>query len=437
MKPLSYLIPVTAAVIFSNTAFSNDLLEIYQLAKTNDPQLNASHHLRLATEELRPQSLARFKPQVTLTADASHTQQENVESSQFVDDTSRSSQISLNARQTLYHKTFFHQLKQADANIRKAVSEYHDAEQNLIVRSAESYFEILSAQDNLEFAVAEKNAINRQLEQTRQRFEVGLIAITDVHEAQAAYDLAVAQEIAAENRLAIAHEALREITGETHQNLARLNEESKLELLDNRSVNDWVESATAQNFRLLAAQADVDIASEQIKVDRADHYPTFDLFARYAHSDNDSGFTSGSSVNATIGVEMELPLYLGGGVSSRGRESAHRHTVAKDRYEQELRATQRQVRNAYLNINASFSQVNALKQALISTQSALEATQAGLEVGTRTTVDVLDTRRELFRAQRDYSRARYDFLLNLLRLRQAAGILNENDVETINNWLRF
>jgi len=296
---------------------------------------------------------------------------------------------------------------------------------------------VLAAQDNVTFAKAERKAIARQLDQTNERFDVGLIPITDVHEAQASYDLSIADGIDADNTLLSAYEGLREVTGKYHGVLAALIANTPLPSPDPDNIERWVEVALNENLNVQATQ----FASENLRhaIDRAKsgHYATVDIVASQSNNVSGGGSLGGSEIDSTaLSLQFNVPLYQGGRIRSQTREALARLNEASQQLEQQRRSTVRQVRESYLGVLASISRINALKQAEKSSQSALQANEVGLEVGTRTTVDVLDARRILFRAKRDRARARYDYILNTLRLKQAAGALTNNDIREVNRWLR-
>ncbi len=429
------------AVMLTGPAAADDLADVYRLALESDPQLRQAESAYLATGETHTQARARLLPQASLSANLMRDRLEiqSSDSALFAEDTiySTNKGYTLSLSQALYRRDTYKQMRQSDAATAQAEAQFHAAEQDLITRAAERYFNVLAAADNVEFARAEKDANQRLLDQAQQRFEVGLIAITDVHEAQAAYDLAVAQEIAAENRLAISKEELREITGSTHDSLATLSAEAPLLRPEPENLQEWLNTASEQNFPLLAAQYAVEASRAGMEVQRSGHYPTLDLVASYDYSDTSNGRFGGSESNdAVIGLQFNLPLYQGGGVSARKREAAHRLTGTREALEQQRRATDLQTRSAYLTVLDSISSVRALNQAVISTQSALDATEAGYEVGTRTIVDVVQLQRNLFDARRNYSRARYNYVLSTLRLKSAAGLLNAEDVQQVNRWLQ-
>ena len=413
------------------------LLELYRLAEQNDPQLKIANQERLATLEKKSQARAPLSPQLTLGADATenlHT--ENWMSGNDLENTSIGYNVSLSY--ALYRRDLKIQLEQVDSKIQQAEASYESARQNLMERLSSSYFQILAANDNLKFAQSAKQAFKRQLDEARQRFEVGLIAITDVEEAQAGYDLAVADEISAQNELDNAQEALREITGSYHRVLAALDEKTPLLEPEPADIDAWTKIALEQNPELLAAQSAVKEARQEIEKQRAANLPTIDLVGRHSYSDVIRGNDNppGSlATNNSVGIQLNYFLYEGGAIRSRIKEAQLRHVQVLDRLEQQRRAIQLETRQAYLTLRSNISRVKALKQALKSTETASQAVQTGFELGTRTSVDVVNAQRDLLSAQRNYSGARYDYVLNSLRLKKAAGLLNVEDLAGINKWL--
>ena len=426
-----------ASLTLPGQVFAGGLLDNFLLARDNDPQLKVADATRLAEAETKDQSVALLLPTITLSGNTDNVSSETKNSSFFpaVKEDYNSKGYSLNITQPVYHHDFWVGLRQADATVAQAEADYGVAKQDLIIRLASRYFDLLAAQDNLDFARAEKQATTRQLEQAKQRFEVGLIAITDVHEAQAQYDLTVAQEISAENSLANAREALQEITGQYEQSPAALRNDIPLLTPSPADIEQWVNKARQQNLTLKSAQYASEVASEEINRQRAGHFPTLDIVASRVNRDT-GGLTGRVNDTDTISLQLNVPIFAGGAVSSRTRQAAYRADAAKQSLRQARRAVIRQTRNAYLGVIADISRVNALKQAVVSTAKANEATQAGFEVGTRTIVDVLVSQRELFRAKRDYKRSRYDYILNTLRLKQAAGTLSQADIEAIDKWFK-
>ena len=410
---------------------AEDLLSVYTLARQADPVFSAAVAARDAALEAVPQSRAVLLPSIGLGGNVSRDRFDprNDDPTSYATNQTYSVQL----RQSVYQRDRLVQREQADNEALRAEAEFSTAEQELMTRVATAYFVVLGALDNLEFVSADKEAVGRTLDQATQRFEVGLTAITDVHEAQARYDIAVSELINAEKLLDDAREALREITGETHPEIAILQAEIPLVGPEPAEQGPWVETALDQNPALIAAMAATEAARNEIEVQRSGHYPSLDLTADYSYRDNRfGGFQDLERNDSAIGLELNLPLYQGGLVSSRTRQSRHRFTQAQEEQERQRRATERQTRDNYRGVITGISRVKALAQAVVSNETALEAAETGLEVGTRTTVDVLDAQRELLRARRDHARARYDYLLDTLRLKQAAGILDEPDLEAIN-----
>ena len=417
-----------------------DLMAAYRLAQDSDPEYRAALAARDAALEARPQARSLLLPNLSAEAGLSRSRQEILSSSSpfFTSETyyytTRSYSLSL--VQPLYHRDYFVQLRQADSQVARAEAERRAAEQALIARVAERYFDVLAARDTLVFARAEKQAVARQLEQARKRFKVGLLAITDVHEAQARYDQTLAAEIDATNALDISREALREIVGQAPDELEDLQEQIDLVMPEPEDIGQWIEQAQEQNLSLLAARFAADIAREEIERLRSGHLPTLDVVANHSYTDIGGGSFGGRETqDSALSLQLSLPLYQGGRVVSQTRQARHEFEQAQEGVERQSRATERQVRATYLSVMAGISRVKALQQAVVSAQSALESTRAGFEVGTRTIVDVLAGESNLYRARRDYARARYDYILDTLRLKQAAGMLGVEDLQRVNDWL--
>ena len=414
------------------TAHSESLMAIHNLAVGNDPQYKSAEASLAASQEALPQSTANFLPALTASA-------RRVENSDSSVDGSNNYSLSLN--QPIYKHGSFVQRRTALSTVEQVEAEFRSAEQALIVDVAKAYFAVLGAQDNLEFAEAEKRSNARQLDQTQQRFDVGLVAITDVHESRAAYDISVAGAIEAQNLLDGANESLREITGSYHDNLATLGENMPLLPPTPIDLQDWTDMALEQNPDLMAAVQATEQAKENVNAQRSGNYPTVNLALAHSHFDGGGTDAFGNvystdtdSNTATLSVSVDL--YSGGRTSSYITQAREYLKQSQQFLEQTRRSTQRLVRNAYRGVLSGISRVKALKQALISNQSALRAAEAGYEVGTRTTVDVLVARRNLFSAQRDYAQSRYNYILDSLRLQQAAGSLTANNLKTISDWLR-
>jgi outer membrane protein len=410
-----------------SSSWGISLLEVYQQAVINDTTLHQAAANRQANQEVKPQARALMLPQIG--AGATVTQ----EFASSPSDSLLNGNANIQLTQALYNRGNWALIRQAGSTVEQADADYLSSQQELIFRVAQSYFNVLLAGDDLTFTRADKNAIDRQLNQAKERFEVGLITITDVQEAQARYDLVVADEITATNNLADRKEELREITGEYYENLAGLSDRMPLTVPEPQDIEAWEQLARDNSPILDSANFTVDIARENIELQRSDHYPTLDLVTGY--SDTRFELDELNSRGGQIGLQLQIPIYTGGAVNSRTREAAYQHESAKEFREGRLRAVIRELRNSYRGLQAAISRVHALDQARVSNRGSLDATQAGFEVGTRTIVDVLDAQRELYRAERDYAEARYAYILNLLRLKQAAGIINEQDVVLVDGWL--
>jgi outer membrane protein len=445
------------AYLCTGALHAETLLEIYQRALQSDPLIREAEANRLANSEALPQARGLLFPQVTASGSEDRASSAGTEAftqqtpqgpitstTTFENRNVETTNWNLQLTQTVFRWDQYVGLQQAGKRVAEAEANYEAAQQDLIVRVAQRYFDVLGAQDDLDAAEASRVAISRQLDQAQKRFEVGLIAITDVQEAQAAFDQAVADEIAAKRALATSREFLREITGEYVSELAKPGEELPLKSPAPADEDNWVTTAMDQNLSLLASRISAEIASKEISARRGGHYPTVDLVVGRRSSETDlersnSGgpFAELFSDNTgdSISLQVSVPVFSGFRTSSQVREAVYLHRAARERLQRIARETERQTRDAYLGVLTEISRVKALKQALQSSETALDATKAGFDVGTRTTVDVLDAQRQLFNARTSYYRARYDYLLNVLRLKQAAGILRLQDLEEINRFL--
>jgi outer membrane protein len=429
-------------LLASAGASAQDLLQTLELALQRDPRLREAEATRNATLEAKPQSVARLLPSLSLTGELKR----NSILSKFEESLLAfiaggrnigfwESSASINLTQPIYHHDYWVQLSQADNQIAEAEANYAAEQQNVMLRTSRAYFEVLFAQDSRDFALAEKRAIERQLEQAKARFEVGLIAITDVHEAQAGYDQARANLIQAENQVDNAREALQEIIGEYDIDLAALSEEIPLKGPEPENIDNWSDLAQRSNLNIVAAENRSLVAKKDIDLQFAGHLPTLDLVgsAGFTDTNRPRGIPTEYQI---IGMQVNVPMFAGGGVNSRVRQARYQYEAAQENLDGVRRSVKRQVKDAYRGILSAISQVQALEAAVVSAQSAVEASEAGLEVGTRTMVDVLTEQRNLFRTKRDYARARYDYIINSLSLKQAAGTLNPADLAIVNQWLR-
>ena len=432
------------AVAINPAAHALDLVEALTLAQQNDATIDSAYAGYLAAIEGQDQSTAALYPQIFVDVFTRETTTEIKDSSSALLNNSKndfgSKGYTLQLNQLIYNQELFDLVAQSDALALQSLATYESAKQDLIIRTARAYFQVLGALDNLEFATAEKKANAKLLEQNQERFNVGLIAITDVKETQATYDTSVAQEIVANNTLSNSREALWVIINVPADNLSPLQETVPLLSPEPDDIEQWQDKATTNNMELRAAKYAAEAAKSKYDSSHAGHYPTLSLSASHGLVDSDgsrlgSNFGGSETTDTIYGVNLNIPIYTGGFTSSKTRQSLSELDQAKALHEQQRRETIQQARTAYLGIKASISQVKALKQALISTESALEATQAGYEVGTRTLVDVLISQGNLYRSERDYAKSRYEYLLNLLEIKRAAGSLSAADVTQINQWL--
>ena len=421
------LVAVSGLLLVPGYSSAENLEQIYALAKENDPQFKSAKAALNAAYESVKITRGNFLPDVNLSAGYADNDTDAVNV-----DEGGTTTYSINLKQPIYRSDLNATHSRNKNYVLQAEADFATAEQNLILRVATQYFAVLGAQDNYEFSQAELRANSRQLEQTKQRFEVGLVAITDVHEAQARYDLSVAQNIEAENKLNNETESLRAITGKYISNFASLKSESPLTPPEPDDIEYWTKMALEKNQFLQSSQHFAAQSRDSVNVQKAAHKPTLDFTASKSRSDSDSGTYD----NTSVGIQFGMNLFNGGSTSASVRQAEHTLTQAMETLEEAHRATQRNVRNSFLSVRSAVSQVKAYNQAVISSQSRLKASEAGFDVGTRTTVDVLDARRELFNSQRQYSRSRYDYILEKLRLEQFVGDLNEEDVKNINSWLQ-
>jgi len=431
-----------AILVAAGSAPGADLLQVYEKAVTNDAVVREARATRDAAQELEPLARSLLLPNLSAggTANLNRFDRKSID----FQDTYTNTTAGLNLTQAVFRRDRWMQLEQSKSQIAQADAQLTAEEQGLIVRTARAYFDVLGAQDTLEFVRAEKKATARELDQAKQRFEVGLDAITSVHEAQSRYDITVADEVTAQFQLDQAWEALRQIIAERPQKLAELVEKIPLQPPSPDSEDKWSEWAQQNNPRIQAAQHAAEVAKQEIEVQRSGHYPTLDAvgsyqISRFSGVDTPGGFASESLADidrGTIGLQLTIPIYQGGGVEAGTRQAVSQYQAAQDALDGRRREVDKNVRDAFRAVNQTIARVKALETAIVSTQSALEATQAGYEVGTRTIVDVLNRQRDLYSAQRDYAISRYQHLVANLALKQAAGNVTREDVALINALLK-
>jgi outer membrane protein len=423
--------------VFSVPATGEDLLELYREAKTSDPVWLAAQAGYQAGIEKAPQGHALLLPTLGLSASKSESDQQvtlPMSSNTYHYGTDA---YAIQLTQPLYNKQNAAVYAQGLAGANQSELELETARQDLILRTSHAYFDVLAAQDALDFVILEKESISKQLTLARRNFAVGNATLVDVHEAQARYDIAAAQQITATNFLEVRKEALRVLTGNEPGTLTRLETKLDLQGPEPANMNQWVEISVNGNQRIKSQQEAVVIARQEVEKSRGGHLPTLDLTASRAYSDAGGsvlGFAIESTTNQ-VGLQFQMPLYQGGGISSKVRESVAQLEVASQRLDQTRRLVAQQVRESYLDVINGVARVQALEQARISNERALESTVIGYERGVRTGVDVLNAQRELFRTRLSLSQARYEYLISRLRLKAAAGMLQEQDLEGINRLL--
>ncbi len=418
------------------TVSANGLLTTYDRAVSEDATLAAARHARDAAAEAYPQARAALLPQLSAGYGASYNDTEaqlQGQPAQIREGTNRSLDVTLN--QALFDWSAFKRLDQASQQVALADTQYRSAQQELALRVAQAYFGVLSAADTLRSAGAENEAVGRQLEQARERFEVGLSAITDVQEAQARFDLTVAQRIEAERALDAAKEALREIIGERRDDVARLQDEIPLPAPNPANSAAWVAAAREGNLGLLGARYTVSAAEAGVKVAQGAHLPTVGARASYSDSTSETGVFPADTTQESYGVQVTLPLFSGLAVQSRVHQARSTLEQRRSELDGRLRNVERQTRDAYQAVMAGAARTKALKQAVVSSRTALGASETGLEVGTRTAIDVLNAQQQLYLAERNYLQARYDYLLSVLTLKAAAGRLGREDLAEIDTLL--
>jgi len=441
MKKLTHTIAGFFLCSVSANVSALDLSETMELAQQNDTTFQAAYANYLATIEVSSLSTSAVLPQIGFNAFYQQGRTENDRAGTVTKSDNNNDGYSLNLDQVIFDKTIFDNLDEGDAIAAKAVADLESARQDTIVRVATAYFDVLTAIDTLETATAEKIAIGQQLEQSKERFNVGLSAITDVKEQQASYDISVADEIIATNDLSNRREALRVIINVYPDNLEIAKPKFPLAIPEPMDINAWQEKSLQGNFALLATQYSVDAAQSAYDGSKGGHYPTLGLNASYGVVNSDARNFSGitlpenENTDAKVILSLNVPIYSGGFTSSTVRQKLSQLDQAKALQEQEKRKTVALARSAYLSLEADIAQVKARNQAVISTQTSLDATLAGYDAGTRTSVDVLISQRLLYSSQRDYSVARHTYITDSLELKRVAGTLTITDVDEINKFL--
>ena len=441
---------ILLALFFSAAVFADDnqglvkrlsLLDIYHQALAHDPTLASALSANKAAQEIIEQGKALYLPTVNFSADASttHTHIRYLDSNIPAGSSNfENLKAGIEARQPIYRKQNLVQIEQSKTQVSQADKQYYLQQQTLILRTTQAYFDVLIAQDKIDLIGAQKTAILSQLDQAKATFEVGTATITDVNEAQARYDLILAQEIAAVNEYEIAKRSIQAITGEIPEKLATAKSDIQVVSLK-QNMQDWQQIAVQNNLNIQIQQDALKFAEQEVERANAGHLPTLDAVAsvsdNYANG-SPSVFSAGNELRgATIGLQLEIPLYAGGAISSKARQAVLNKQKAQDDVEIARRQVDLDTQSAFLNLNSSIAQVKALEQALISSQSQLDSTKLGYEVGVRTSVDVLNAQQQFYSANRDLLQARYNYLVNIIRLKTASGLVSEADLQDINQQL--
>ena len=433
-------------------AFADDLSAIYELSIANDPTIGAAEASYKAQRERITQTRAGMLPSAQVSANTSHGRRFSPQP--FIDGnpasptfgeriashgpTTRFNNHSWNAslNQTLFRVDRWFQWRQAKNMEARAAAQFAAAQQQLIFRVAEAYFNILEAQDRLGSSQAERDAVKRQLEQVQQRFDVGLVAITDVLESTAAFDSAAVNVIEAEGAQDISFERLLRLTGRSFGEVSGLSQDFPVDYPEPRDEEAWVQAALQNNFDLVSSRENVRSAEKQVQISRSGHYPTIDAQASYSHGVSGGGDFFGSKNNSSnIGVQLTIPLFSGLAVRSRTKESGYRLDEAQRNFDLTQRTTVETTRNLYSAISTDVARVRARQRGIESSQSALDATETGYEVGTRNIVDVLVAQQRLYAAQFQYASARYQYIKDTLRLKEIVGSLSPQDIFDLNQFI--
>ena len=440
MKHFLYFFYLINLYFIANaTVYAVDLIEVYNIAVKNDPKLLASEVKHKAIMQEYPIARSYLLPNLKFSAKSQRTRESidgavygrSSSTTQFTTD-----EYSINLKQPLYRRDLFSLLEKSEYQIAKSLAERESARQDLIIRVAEAYFDILDSLDNINYVKSEKAAIKSQLNESKKRLEVGLIAITDYAEAQASYDLSETQYIEAKNLSDISKESLYVLTGKQFKKFSSLDKNIKAKDPDPNNIKAWEDFAIKQNLDLVAYKRAQDIATTNIKYERSKHFPTLDIYGTVKETEKGGG-SSGAfeSNNDYIGIELNIPIFIGGNTYFNSKKASYLEEQARYDVLQKKREVIRDTRKAFLNLKSSISKVNASKKALESNELSVEYNQAGFEVGTRSTTDVLLALKDLYKAKKNFSKSKYEYLLSKLRLKQSIGTLSIDDIKVVNSWL--
>lgn len=449
MKPdfTRYVLPALLLVLTTTgSAQAATLADVLEAAWTADSEWSAARNTWQAERQNRIQGRAALLPNISAQYSSIENDRENAIAGQagIFNQSFRTDTTTVQLLQPLFRPAAWYGYRQADAITSVAEAQFQEARQDFLLRVSEQYFNVLRAWENLDAARAEERAIQRQLEQTRERFEVGLVPITDVHEAEAAHDLSRVGVIVADSEFGIARDRLEALTERRWEELANLRADLPLTGPDPEDPQAWVLRARENNPAIVAALRGSDAARYASRQRLSDQLPTIDFVAQYQNAETDGEFLIGGTnpvegtsetTTESWGIEINLPLFQGGALNSQRKQAALEAAASQDRYRQTWRDVGQQTLALYRTVSADLLRIRARGQAIRSAESAVRATESGYEVGTRNVVDVLNAQRNLFNARRDYANARYDYIVNSLRLKAISGQLEEEDLANINDWL--
>jgi outer membrane protein len=433
-----------ALVLLPTAARATDLLDVYKLALSNDPTYLAAKANYNAEREKLGVASSVLWPHVYASANVGWNDINSglipvMNPLASAQQTYSNSGYAITLSEPLFDWEAFAAVSQAHAGVRQATAVFEAQREGLFLRVAGAYFHLLLANDNLGLAKSQEAAISQQREVAQGRLKVGLGTITEVDDANARYQMAAAQELQAQNNLADAQQAMREIAGNIPPKLLKLRDDIPLQQPTPADINQWVTKALSQNYQVVAAKEGTVIAKREISRQHAGAYPKLNVVGRYFSSNNigaEFGISGANETGTSVGLQLTVPIFQGGLVHKLSKSAGYTYEAAQQNLEATRRHVEREVRDAYLGISSGASRVSALKQAVVASKSALEAKKTGYEAGINTNLQVLDAQRDLYQAQRDYAAARYDYVFSELRLKQAAGTLSETDLAQINSWLQ-
>lgn len=443
IKKLSLLVSLAC---IAGSAAATDLLQVYRLALDNDPQFQAARYQADAGREKEPQGLAGLLPTIGASANTQWNDIDRDLRGSSVNSKAKynSNGYTVTLTQPLFRWQNVVTYQQGKMQAAQAEAQFAQARQDIILRVAQAYFDVLLAEENLRSLQSQKKAIALQLEQAKKNFEVGTATIVDTHEAQSRFDLATAQEIAADSELEIKRRALEVVTGRDPGTLAHLREKAQLEIPQPNVLKAWIEAAEKDAIPVQLQELALEIASKDVERNRAGHYPTLDAVVAHGQASQTAALptTQGSvspgfdTTSTTAALQLNIPLFQGGYVNSKTREAAANREASRQQLEAARRNAGQAARQAYLGVSNGTAQINALKAALVSSQSSLESNRLGYEVGVRINIDVLNAEQQVYITRRDLARAWYDTLLAQLKLKAAVGTLEEGDLAKINALLQ-